>query len=178
MPSLYRIVIGSVCGALTGAIIWGAIVRIIILLLDLKHGEGFANIPSPFLGWLSVIIGGLNGAVVGLVLGYFSVSKIIKGALLAAATTLVIILAYYFVVDPGISLLISSSSLLALRNLVVVAVILAVPSPFIGGITTLICKNIWRWFEPEPVGSLSNYSRRNTEELVKPEYRAEDHSSD
>ncbi len=178
MLSLYRILIGSIFGALTGAIVWGAIVRAIIFLLDLKHGEGFANIPSPFLGWLSVIIGGLDGAVIGVVLGYLSTDKIIKGALLAAATTLVIILGYFFIIDPGISLLVSSSSLHAVRNLAVVAAILTLPSPFIGGITTLICSRIWPWFEPEPGCSLSNYSRRDAEELVKPENRAENYPSD
>jgi hypothetical protein len=178
MPRLYRILTGSIFGTVTGAIIWGVIVRIIILLLDLKHGEGFANIPSPFLGWLSVIIGGLDGAVIGLVLGYFGIDKIIKGALLAAATTLVIILAYYFVIDPGISLLISSSSRLALRNLVVVAAILTVPSPFIGGITTLVCSRIWPWLEPEPGCSLSYDPRGDAEELVKPENRTENYPAD
>ncbi|HEV7643055.1 MAG TPA: hypothetical protein VGO50_03860 [Pyrinomonadaceae bacterium] len=178
MLNLYRILTGSVFGVLTGAVVWGAIVRAIIFLLDLKHGEGFANIPSPFLGWLSVIIGGLDGAVIGAVLGYFSVDKVIKGALLAAATTLAIIFGYFFIIDPGISLLVSSSSLLAVRNLAVVAIILTVPSPFIGGITTLVCSRIWRWFEPEPGCSLSNYPRRDAKELVKPENRTENYPSD
>ncbi len=120
-----------------------------------------------------MIIGGLDGAVIGVVLGYFSADKIIKGALLAAATTLVIILGYFFIIDPGISLLVSSSSLHAVRNLAVVAAILTVPSPFIGGITTLVCSRIWPWFDPEPEPSLSYDPRRDAEELVKPESSTE-----
>jgi hypothetical protein len=178
MTSLYRMLIGSIFAALTGAVLWGAIVRAIILLMDLKHGEGFANIPSPFLGWLSIIIGGLDGAVIGVVLGYFGVDKIIKGALLAAAATLAIILGYFLIIDPGISLLVSSSSLHAVRNLTAVALILTVPAPFIGSITTLICSRIWWWFEPEPGSSLSDNARRNAEKLVKPEDRAENYPAD
>src|SRR5882757_6893813 len=109
MPRLFRVLIYVVCGVIAGALFWGAVVQGIILSLDLKHGEGFANIPSPFLGWLALIIGGLNGVTVGAVLGFFGAVKILRSALLAAAATLLIILFYYFVIDPGIYLLLSSS---------------------------------------------------------------------
>jgi hypothetical protein len=173
MQRLHRILAYSAIGVLTGVLIWGAIVRGILYLLDQQHGEGFAHIPSPFLGWLSFIIGGMNGAVIGLVLGFFRAGKILKGALLGAVATLGIILGYYFVIDPGISLLISSSSVRALKNLAVVAIILSSPSPVIGIVITFAGTKIFRWFEAAGTRSLSDYPRSDAKELVKTENRAD-----
>jgi len=142
MQRLFQILICAIIGTLTGVLIWGAIVKGILYALDLQHGEGFAHIPSPFLGWLSLIIGGMNGTFIGAVLGVFGAVRIFRGALIALAATLAVILGYYIVIDPGITLLVWSSSMAALGNLAVVAVILALPSLPIGGITAFIYSKI------------------------------------
>ena len=157
MPKLFRVLIYIICGTITGAIVWGLIVESIILALDLKHGEGFASIPSPFLAWLALIVGGLNGLFIGMTLGSFGTAKILKGALLAAAATIAVTIAYYLLIDPGFFVLSSSGSSgsgVALRNLAGVAVILASPSPVIGIITTFISSLIWKKFEAKKQGSL------------------------
>lgn len=153
---LFRVLIYIICGTITGALVWGLIVECIILALDLKHGEGFASIPSPFLAWLALIVGGLNGVFIGMMLGSFGTARILKGALLAALATIIVTIAYYLLIDPGFFILSSSGSAVALRNLAGMAVILASPSPVIGIITTFISSRIWKKFEAKKRGITSS----------------------
>jgi hypothetical protein len=146
MRTLSRILIYIACGIITGAVVWGLIVESIILALDQKHGEGLLHIPSPHIFWLALIVGGMNGVVIGMTLGTFGARKLLRSAVLAIAATASVTAAYYLLIDPGFIILATSGSVTALRNLAGLAVALALPSPVIGIITALLSSAIWRKF--------------------------------
>jgi hypothetical protein len=161
MQRLFRILVFALCGALAGALVWFAIVKGVLYFLGQQHGEGFAHIPAPFLGWLSLIIGALNGAAIGAVSGSFRALKAWKVALLAPVTTFGILLVYYLVMDPGVSLLVTAPSLTSLKNFSGLAIALSAPSPVIGVIVALVCAPIFRRQKRE---SLTEDLRGDTEE--------------
>jgi hypothetical protein len=175
MQRLFRILVFALCGLAVGACTWIAIIKIILYFLGQQHGEGLAHIPAPFLGWLSLIIGALNGGVIGMVLGSFRALKVWKAALLAPAITFCILLTYYLVMDPGISLLVTAPSFTSLKNFTGSAVVLSAPSPVIGVIIALVCASI---FGGQKFELFAEDLRGNTKELIEPDARAHDNTAD
>ena len=147
MPKLFRIFIYFICGTLTGALIWGLIVELLLLAIGPPHGEGFISIPAPFLFWLALIIGGINGALIGLALGSLGTTKLLKAAAIAFAATVISTFGYFLIIDPGIFALGLPGSMVSLINLAKVTALLAVPSPLIGIATTLVSAAICGKFE-------------------------------
>jgi hypothetical protein len=175
MQRLFRILVFALCGTLAGALVWFIIVKGILYFLSQQHGEGFAHIPAPFLGWLSLIIGALNGAAIGMALGIFRALKAWQAALLAPAITFGILLVYYLVMDPGISLLVMAPSFTSLKNFTGLAIVLSAPSPVIGVIIALVCGLI---FGRQKSELFAEDLRSDAKELIEPDARPHENTAD